>query len=102
LYGAGFRWSFVCLNTIIAHFYGPEAYPKLSGTMLMLSALACSPAGVVGGRLFDVFRSYNPAFILNIAVAFAGVCALCFAKMPRPLTLCDECETILECGSTQA
>ena len=102
LYGAGFRWSFVCLNTIIAHFYGPEAYPKLSGTMLMLSALACSPAGVVGGRLFDIYKSYNPAFILNIAVALAGVCALCFAKMPQPRPAGDECKTMLECGSTQA
>jgi MFS family permease len=84
LYGAGFRWSFVCLNTITAHFYGPDAYPKVSGTMLMLSALACSPAGIVGGMLFDNYKSYNPAFVLNIIVVLAGVCALAFAKMPRP------------------
>jgi MFS family permease len=85
LYGAGFRWSFVCLNTITGHFYGPAAYPKISGTMLMLSALACSPAGIVGGKLFDVYKSYNPAFELNILVCLVGICALAFARMPHQL-----------------
>ena len=84
LYGAGFRWTFVCLNTITAHFYGPKAFPKLNGTMMMLSAVACSPAGIIGGRLFDLYNSYTTAFQLNIAICLAGVIALAFARMPQP------------------
>jgi MFS family permease len=87
LYGAAFRWTFVCLNTITAHFYGPSAFPKLNGTMMMLSALACSPAGLIGGKLFDVYGSYRPAFELNIVVCLIGLCALAFGRMPRPLNL---------------
>jgi MFS family permease len=84
LFGAGFRWTFVCLNTITGHFYGPTAFPKLNGTILMLSALACSPAGLVGGKLYDVYKSYNPAFKLNIVICLIGMCALIFARMPQP------------------
>lgn len=84
LYGAAFGWTFVCLNTVIGNFYGPKAFPKLNGTSLMLAALICSAAGVVGGKLFDMFKSYTQAFELNIAIAVIGIVALIFAKMPQP------------------
>jgi len=83
LYGAGFRWTFVCLNTITGHFYGPEAFPKLSGILLMFSSLVCSQASLVGGKLFDTYKSYALAFELNILVCMIGIAALAFAKMPQ-------------------
>jgi MFS family permease len=83
LMGAGFGWTFVALNTTVGHFYGPVAFPNLIGTMFLFSALACSPAGLVGGRLFDAYRSYRPAFILIIAICVIAIMALAFAKMPQ-------------------
>jgi MFS family permease len=83
-YGAGFGWTFVCLNAISAHFYGPRAYPKLNGMALLLTGIACSPAGFIGGKVFDKFGSYTKAFELNIVLAAIGIFALSFATTPRP------------------
>jgi MFS family permease len=83
LMGAGFGWTFVALNTTVGHFYGPAAFPKLIGSMLLVSALACSPAGYVGGKLFDTYKSYNPAFMLIIGICAVAMAALVFAKMPQ-------------------
>ena len=84
LYGAGMGCSFTCLTTMIGNYYGPAAFPRLSGTMMMLSAVVCSGAGVIGGKLFDMNQSYAPAFLLNLAICAAGMIALTFAKMPQP------------------
>lgn len=83
LYGVGFGWTFVCLNTSTAHFFGPFAFPKLNGLALLLTAIFCSPAGI-GGKLFDAYGNYTLAFELNMFVAAVGIVVLCFATMPVP------------------
>ncbi|MBZ5527648.1 MAG: MFS transporter [Acidobacteriia bacterium] len=92
LYGAGFGWTFVCANTITGHFYGPLAFPKVNGMMLVVTGAVCSPAGVIGGRIFDRFGSYKMAFELNMLISLIGIIALAFATMPRPRTLGSENE----------
>ena len=84
LYGTGFGWTFICLNTITGHYYGPAAFPKVSGMLLVLAAIFCSPAGYLGGKIFDLHRSYSVAFEINILVVAAGIIALLFARMPVP------------------
>jgi MFS family permease len=86
LYGMGFGWTFVCLNTASGHYYGPAAFPKLNGMSLVVTAIFCSPAGVIGGKLFDIFGNYTLAFELNMVIAACGVVALFFATMPVPPT----------------
>jgi MFS family permease len=84
LYGIGFGWSFICFSTITGHFYGPAAFPRLSGLQLLVAAIFCSPAGYVGGKIFDTYHSYSLAFGINCLVAAAGIVALLFARMPAP------------------
>jgi MFS family permease len=84
LYGTAFGWTFICLNTITGHFYGPAAFPRLSGMLLVIAAVFCSPAGFLGGKVFDTYHSYKLAFELNSLVAAAGIFALFFARMPVP------------------
>jgi MFS family permease len=84
LYGIGFGWTFVCMNTMTAHYYGPTAFPKVNGMVLLLTGVVGSPAGVIGGKLFDRFGSYAAAFELNILVSAIGILALAFAHMPKP------------------
>jgi MFS family permease len=84
LYGTGFGWTFICMSTVMGHYYGPAAFPKVSGMILVLAALFCCPAGFLGGRIFDLYRSYKLAFELNTAVAALGIIALFFARMPEP------------------
>lgn len=83
LYGAAFGWTFVCLNTITGNYYGSKAFPKVSGAMLLFSALLCCPAALIGGKLFDLYKSYNPAFQLNIVLCLMGILALAFAQLPK-------------------
>ena len=85
-YGTGFGWTFVCLNTASGHFFGPSAFPRLNGMSLMLTAIFCSPAGVIGGMLFDKYGNYTLAFELNMLIAACGIVALFFAVRPTPPT----------------
>jgi MFS family permease len=84
LYGTGFGWTFICMNTANAHFFGPQAFPKLNGMAMLLTAVFCSPAGFIGGKLFDLYGNYRLAFELNMLIAAAGIVALFFARMPAP------------------
>ncbi|MDT8902583.1 MFS transporter [Anaeroselena agilis] len=82
-YGAGFGWCFVAQQTMLGHFFGPAAFPKLNGNLLAISAVLVSGAGLVGGRLFDVFKGYNEAFYLNVAMGVLGIVLLIFTTMPK-------------------
>lgn len=84
LYGAGFGWTFVAQNTMLGNFFGPAAFPKINGSLQAITAVIVSCAGVVGGKLFDTFHSYTPAFQLNAAIVFVGVILVVFAAMPKP------------------
>lgn len=82
LYGGAFGWAFVCLNTTTGNFFGVRSFARINGVVMMMSAALCSPAAIVAGRLFDVYRSYGPAFELNMVLAVLGIGALLFARMP--------------------
>jgi hypothetical protein len=84
LNGAAYGWAFTCVGTMVAHYYGPAAFPKLYGTMTLLISLLACPAGAVGGWIFDVYKSYTPAFELNALLAAVGIVAIIFAAMPKP------------------
>jgi MFS family permease len=84
LYGLGIGWTFTCMTTCVAHFFGPEAFPKLAGMMLLLTSGGASPAGIIGGKIFDMYGSYARAWELNILVAAIGIIAMAFAFLPRP------------------
>jgi len=86
LYGLAIGWTFTCMTTCIAHFYGPTAFPKLAGTLLLLTSGGASPAGWVGGKIFDVYGGYAHAWQLNIISTVIGMVAIFFAAMPRHRT----------------
>jgi sugar phosphate permease len=83
-YGLAFGWSFTCMNTCTAHFYGSSAFPHLNGTMILLTSVIGSPAGVIGGKIYDVYGGYARAFELNALLAAIGILAMGFATMPQP------------------
>jgi len=83
LYGLGIGWTFTCMTTCVAHFFGPEAFPQLAGMMLLLTSGGASPAGIIGGKIFDVYGSYARAWELNIVIAAIGIVAMTFATLPR-------------------
>jgi MFS family permease len=84
LQGVAYGWTYSCTNTMIGHYYGPKAYPKLSGTYILLTSSCAAPAGAVGGRIFDLYGSYAKAFELDAVLAAIGIIAMIFAAMPKP------------------
>jgi MFS family permease len=82
--GAGFGWTFVVVNTIPGHYYGPKSFAKINGTFITASSVLSSPIGLIGGMLFDTYKSYTVAFWFCIATCVVGIIALLFAKMPQP------------------
>jgi MFS family permease len=82
-YGLAIGWTFVCMTTCVAHYFGPNAFPKLAGTLLLVTSGGASPAGWVGGKLFDMYGSYERAWQLNIAITVIGILAILFAAMPK-------------------
>jgi MFS family permease len=83
LLGAGFGWTFACMNAILANFFGAGPFPKLFSMLMVISTLICAPAGFVGGKIFDIYKNYTPALELNIALCVVSVIALVFAKAPQ-------------------
>ena len=84
LQGIAYGWTYSCTNTMIGHYYGPQAYPKLSGMYIFLTSSFASPAGLVGGMIFDRSGSYVKSFELNAALAAVAILAIVFAAMPAP------------------
>jgi MFS family permease len=84
LYGVAFGWTFTCMNTCTAHYFGAGAFPKLNGTMIFLTSVTASPAGALGGEIFDVSGGYARAFELNVVLTLVGIAAVAFAKIPDP------------------
>ena len=84
LFGVGFGWTFVAVYTLVGHFYGPAAYPKLSGVLALLSSAIAAPSSAISGKLFDAYGSYTPAFELIGMIGLVGIIAGGFAMIPRP------------------
>ena len=84
LFGLGFGWTFIAVYTVVGHFYGQAAYPKLSGMMALITSVTAAPSSAIGGKLFDSYGSYTPAFELIGLVTLVAMVALVFATMPEP------------------
>jgi MFS family permease len=84
LQGIAYGWTYSCTNTMVGHYYGRKAYPKLSGMYICLTSAIASPAGLVGGLIFDRYGSYTKSFELDAVLAAVGIVAIIFAVMPAP------------------
>ena len=86
LYGLAIGWTFTCMTTSVAHYFGPAAFPKLAGTLLFWTSGGASPAAWIGGKIFDMYGGYARAWQLNMAITVIGIVAILFAAMPHHRT----------------
>jgi MFS family permease len=82
LYGVSHGWVFSCVATMTGNYYGRDVFPKLYGTMMLFISAGASPAGYLGGKLFELYGSYTTAIVLNGALSVIGIAAILFATMP--------------------
>lgn len=83
LYGLAIGWTFTCMTTCVAHYFGPVAFPKLAGTLLFWTSGGASPAAWIGGKIYDMYGGYARAWQLNIVITVIGIVAILFAAMPH-------------------
>lgn len=84
LNGMAYGWAFSSVGTMTAHYFGPQAFPKLYGMMTLLTSCLASPAGAVGGKIADYYGGYARAFELDCVMAAIGIIAVALAVMPKP------------------
>lgn len=83
LCGCAHGWVFTCVATMTGNYYGRQIFPKLYGTMMLLISTLASPAGYLGGKMFDMFGSYRPAILVNVALSVVAIVAILLASAPE-------------------
>ncbi len=86
LYGGAHGWVFTCVATMTGNYYGRKIFPKLYGVMMLLISACASPAGYLGGKVFDMYGSYRPAIVANVMLSVIAIVAILFAGIPAPST----------------
>jgi MFS family permease len=79
LMGLGFGCALVVQNTILANYFGVAVFAQVFGMAMMIVCSVSAFGGVIGGKIFDIFRSYGPMLNINILLYILGIVALFFA-----------------------
>lgn len=82
VFGIGYGVAFVAVPSLIANYFGREAYPRLYGIRLPISTVVGAIGPFAAGVVFDAVGSYTMVFI-GYAV-LAGVAAV-IAFLARPV-----------------
>ena len=78
LYGFTFLITAPLTVVFLGNIYGPHRLGTLTGTVSMIHQIMGGLGALAGGWIFDVAGSYNPAFVLMLALSLAAT-ALTFA-----------------------
>jgi MFS family permease len=83
--GIGWGGALTCMMTILANYYGAQAYPAAVGVTLAVQPTVGSISPSLSGYLFDVYGSYAPTLYSLAALCFVSALLLTRALPPvRP------------------
>jgi MFS family permease len=83
--GIGWGGALTCLMTILANYYGTQAYPAAVGVTLAVQPPVSAISPALSGYLYDVYGSYAPTLYTLAALCFVSALALTRARPPvRP------------------
>jgi MFS family permease len=83
--GIGWGGALTCLMTIMANYYGTQAYPAAVGVTLAVQPTVSSISPALSGYLYDVYGSYAPTLYSLAALCFVSAALLTRARPPvRP------------------
>lgn len=68
---------------LIANYFGNTDFPRIQGTLLLLSGLISSLTSIFAGAIFDITGSYNMAFYIMAALSIIGCTPIFFIKYPK-------------------
>lgn len=83
--GVGWGGALTCLMTILANYYGSQAYPAAVGLTLAVQPPVSAISPALSGYLYDVYGSYAPTLYTLAALCFVSALLLTRARPPvRP------------------
>jgi MFS family permease len=83
--GVGWGGALTCLMTILANYYGPQAYPAAVGVTLAVQPPVSAISPALAGYLYDAYGSYAPTLYTLAALCFVSAILLTRARPPvRP------------------
>ena len=83
--GVGWGGALTCLMTILANYYGSQAYPAAVGLTLAVQPPVSAISPALSGYLYDVYGSYAPTLYTLAALCFVSAILLTRARPPvRP------------------
>jgi len=83
LAGFGFGAAYVCIPTIMGNYWGPEAFPGISGFMSPIGMLIQGSAAPLAGLLYDLQGNYLTILIVSWLAVALGFVAMLFCLPPE-------------------
>lgn len=81
IFGATFGAMTLVRPVIIADYYGPAQYGRISSVMAMFNTFAITVAPVGAGLLYDGFdQSYEPILVILFVLSILSILAMWQAK----------------------
>jgi MFS family permease len=83
--GVGWGGALTCLMTILANYYGSQAYPAAVGVTLAVQPPVSAISPALSGYLYDAYGSYAPTLYTLAALCLVSALLLTRARPPvRP------------------
>lgn len=83
LAGFGFGAAYVCIPTIMGNYWGPEAFPGISGVMSPIGMLIQGSAAPLAGLLYDLQGTYLTILVVSWLAVAIGFVAMLFCLPPE-------------------
>ncbi|GAM05433.1 hypothetical protein MBENS4_2431 [Novosphingobium sp. MBES04] len=82
LLGAGWAGCYVLTQVVIANSFAGPRLGQMTGAFIVFESIASGSGVFVAGRLFDLFGSYRPGFLICAAlIAGAALAAFLFRRL---------------------
>ncbi len=83
LAGFGFGAAYVCIPTITGNYWGPEAFPGISGLVSPIAMLIQGSAAPLAGFFYDRQGTYFTILIISWVAVAVGFTAMLFCRPPK-------------------
>jgi MFS family permease len=85
IFGFAYGGEVPQMPVLVGRFFGMRALAALVGVIVFGATIGGAIGSWVGGQVFDVTQSYQPAFIIAAAASFIGVVLTLVLKKFRPI-----------------
>ena len=85
IYGISHGGFFAVASPSVAHYFGTRSHGILFGTVLFFGALGGTVGPIATGRIYDLYQSYDNAFMMLMVFTCIGFLLTLGLKHPKML-----------------